>query len=193
MIDGETATLAPRPGPTPVQTKHRTSPRPAVSSTSDGQWRDLSLLAARCRAQVGQTFTGPHEPAVLHLLQRCLSPRLSVASIHGEGVTLHHQRPQPGDLVLFDNTADQNQNQKADDLFTEAGVVVQVDGGRVKFVFLRGGRACLGILSLRQPHRRRLRGLEIENSYLRIIHADDPPRTRYLAGQLLAGFATPTL
>jgi hypothetical protein len=49
----------------------------------------------------------------------------------------------------------------------------------------------LGVLNPLQPHRRRLSGSRVENSYLRVIQRGDPAKTRYLAGELLVGYAAP--
>ena len=92
--------------------------------------------------------------------------------------------------MLFHHTRDRNNNGRSDDRFTAAGVVLGRSGSRVEFMILRGKCARVGVLNLAQPNRRRLRGHRVENSFVRTITAADPPNTRYLAGQLLAGFVT---
>ena len=87
--------------------------------------------------------------------------------------------PLPGDEILFAETGE------AEAL---AGVVESVEGGQVGFRYRRGGRDYRGVLDLRRPDVRRDRRGRILNSYLRIKRRDDPPDTRYLAGELLVGF-----
>lgn len=100
------------------------------------------------------------------------------------------RRPQLADIVLFHNTRDENGNGKLDDRCTHRGVVVDLDGPRVEFIYLRRQYVKLGVLNLDQPHRRRLAGRQIQNTFLRVKLPTDAPKTRYLAGQLLAGFIT---
>ena len=121
-------------------------------------------------------------------------PRMNqtVSALRGKGVDLRDDDARPGDLVLFHNTRDRNNNGRPDDRFTAAGVVLDRSGHRVTFMILRGGYARVAVLNMEQPHMRRLPGrARLENTYLRVISPADPPNTRYLAGQLLAGFVTP--
>jgi hypothetical protein len=146
----------------------------------------------RCRRWIGRRFGGSRSRAVPRLVRACLGravPRRQV--LRAEGLRLSSDgRPGPGDLLFFHNTADRNRNGRLDDRFTETGVVLQVSGDRVSFLYLRNSRARVGALNLARPAARRLRGGRIQNSYLRVITPRDPPRTPYLAGQLLAGFAS---
>ena len=162
--------------------------------------------ARRCRLMRGRRFRGDHTRATLRLIKACLRRRLTAAVLRGRGVVLRRDEARPGDLVLFHNTRDRNNNGRGDDRFTAAGVVLGRSGSRVEFMILRQGRASVGILNLAQPNRRRIHGpraaassrsrsrrrgpARVENSYLRTISSADPPNTRYLAGQLLAGFVT---
>ncbi len=146
-----------------------------------------SPSAARCRRLVGQRFPGPHAEALARMLGRCLRAPIAAATLRNHPTGLHRSPPSPGELILFHNTRDANQNRRLDDRFSDAGVVVGLKHQRVSFIFLRQERVHLGVLSLKQPHRRRI-SHAIENTYLRVIRPDDPPRTQYLAGQLLAGF-----
>lgn len=125
------------------------------------------------------------------MLRACLGPSVPKDAPRG-GLKLRLAAPRAGDLVLFHDTRDANGNRKIDDRFTDCGVVTDVQGFRVRFVYLhpRSGRVTVGALNLRQPNRRRLSGATIQNTFLRVRRRVDPPRTRYLAGQLLAGFAT---
>jgi hypothetical protein len=161
----------------PAQRRRRPSRRPAPPRPTP------------CRGLVGRSFPGPHARAVAQLLGACLGHPVTWSELRA--AALRRNAPRAGDVVLFDNTRDVNANRRLDDRLSDAGVVTAVTGSRVHFIFLRGGRSRAGVLNLEQPHRRRLSSLRrIENTYLRTKLPSDPPQTRYLAGQLLAGFAT---
>jgi hypothetical protein len=118
----------------------------------------------------------------------CRGPGSYEGLILGKDADVTLGPPKAGDLILFHNTDDTNGNRKADDLYTDAGIILSVDGDRYEFLYLRGEKAALGYVNPRQPYRRRLSADHIENSFIRVIRPDDPPEARYLAGQLLAGF-----
>ena len=160
-----------------TRTRTRTRPTPKATTT--------------CWRLRGRTFDGPREAATIALLRACLGPGLPAAAAKGRGLTLHRRAPGPGDLVLFHDTRDANNNRRVDDRFTDAGVVLEVKRARVRFLYLhpRSGAAVVGTLNLHQPNRRRLGGKAVQNTFLRVKRRGDPPATRYLAGQLLAGFA----
>jgi hypothetical protein len=163
----------------------RPARRPARPATSSG-----AAIARRCRGLRGRTFAGPREKATLQLLRACVGQSLSARALSGARL---HRDPRVGDVVLFHNTRDANANRKPDDRFTDAGVVIERRGARVRFLYLHptSGRVRIGSLNLAQPNRRRLgRSARVQNTFLRIKRRSDPPSTRYLAGQLLAGFAT---
>jgi hypothetical protein len=91
--------------------------------------------------------------------------------------------PQPGDLAFFHDTHDRNHNGRLDDPFTHVALVEKVEGTQVTLIH-RGGQGVARLrLDLRHRHSARL------NSWLRVKRSDDPPGTRYLAGELLTGFA----
>ncbi len=147
--------------------------------------------ANRCRERVGWRYNGDSSTATRTLLKACLGRDVQAKALLGEGLKLRGTGPTQGDLVLFHNTYDRNANGSLDDTFTAAGLVVGVTGPRVAFVYLRQGKAHLGWLNLSQPNRRRLKDRDkVQNSYLRQVQPDDRADTPYLAGQLLAGFAT---
>lgn len=177
----EPAARAPAARPVTRRPARRTARRP-----------DPNKDARRCRLMRGRTFRGSSTRATLRLIKACLRRRLPASVLRGRGVELRDGDARPGDLVLFHNTRDRNNNGRGDDRFTAAGVVLRRSGARVEFLVLRAGSARLGVLNMAQPNRRRVRGFRVENSYLRTITAADPPNTRYLAGQLLAGFVTLT-
>jgi hypothetical protein len=134
--------------------------------------------AARCRALAGRSFASSTA-----LLGACLG-----ASGRGAREAPDRTRaPELLDLAIFDGA----RTEAGGAVRRLIGVVVGLRGPRVEFLFLRDGRASIGVLDLARPSLRRARS-RIENSYLRVISRDDPPSTRYLAGDLLAGFARPT-
>jgi hypothetical protein len=158
------------------QPPERSAPAAAASRGASPE-----TAARRCLGLVGRVPQGSAQQARQWLLHSCTGRTLPPASMRGEGLDLRPTQPRLLDLAVF-RTADG---------VREVGVVVQVEGERARFVFLRGDRADLGRLNLAHPDRRRLEGsTRIENSYLRVIRPADPPTTTYLAGQLLAGFAT---
>lgn len=160
-------------------------PKAAPQKTSGG------AAAQRCRERVGWRYNGDEARATRTLLGACLGRDVQATAINGKGLKLRAGAPRQGDLVLFHNTVDQNGNGNLDDKFTAAGLVVEVKGPHISFVYLRQGRAHLGWLNLAQPNRRRLADrAKVQNSFLRQIHPGDRADTPYLAGQLLAGFAT---
>jgi len=165
-----------------------TAPAQPIQRSAPGG-RPGQQAADRCWGLRGRTFAGPYEEANLKLLAACFNRAVARDTLAGEGLNLRSVGgPRPGDLLLFHNTRDRNRNGALDDRHTATGVVVKTAKGRTTFIFLRGRRARAGVLNLRRPHHRRLNGTRIQNTYLRSIHPSDPPGTRYLAGELLAGY-----
>ena len=162
---------------------------PSTTPTKPREGGDLA--ASRCRERVGWRYKGAAEYAMRNLLGACLGRDVAATTLQGQGLKLRAKQPRQGDLVLFHNTMDRNGNGSLDDKFTAAGLVVGVKGARIAFVYLRQGRAQLGWLNLSQPNRRRLgHRAAVQNSFLRQVQPEDKADTPYLAGQLLAGFAT---
>lgn len=154
--------------------------------------KPLAARLRRCRRLQGRAISGTPRRAARRLARRCLGRKVSTRILKGQGAELRSRQASPGDLVLFHNTIDRDGNGKADDRYTTAGVVLGRAAHQVSFIYLRQGHARLGTLSLNQPNRRRLPGsTKPSNSYIRTIKPADPKNTRYLAGQLLAGFITP--
>jgi len=118
------------------------------------------------------------------LLIRCLG-RLPGVNV----LASPERRPRPLDLAVFAE-ARPTASQAAGRML---GVVVSVAGDRVEFLYARNTRAGLGVLNLRRPDRRRDPSGAVDNTYLRVIQPADPKGARYLAGQLLSGFAVPSL
>jgi hypothetical protein len=91
-----------------------------------------------------------------------------------------------GDIVFFDTRGGSPAPVCAD----RTGIVESVAAdGRISFVEARGGRVRRGYADPAHPTRRRGPGGEILNSFLRPIRIDDPPETRYFAGEMLCGIA----
>ena len=106
---------------------------------------------------------------------------------------LHFRKiPEVGDLVFFHHTYDSNKNNQIDDFLSHVGVVEKLDGdGTVTYVDRSGGRVRRGQLNLHRPNLwRDPHSLKRLNSYLRGRKKTDPAGTRYLAGDLFAGFGT---
>ncbi len=97
--------------------------------------------------------------------------------------------PLPGDLVFWHDTYDRNGDGIADDPLTHVGIVERAFAdGTVNF-FHRGARGVLrGVMSLRHPGEERGAPGERLNSRLRPVRRNDPPGTRYLAGELFTAF-----
>jgi len=119
------------------------------------------------------------------MLAICLGRMPDPGLLRDAPVDLRADGPRAFDLVLFRGAGLTTGAQR------DVGVVVGVGprADRVEFVFVRRSRAALGVLSIAHPARRRDQGGVVENSYLRVIRPEDPPGTRYLAGELLLGFA----
>ncbi|HEY6477710.1 MAG TPA: CHAP domain-containing protein [Polyangia bacterium] len=91
-----------------------------------------------------------------------------------------------GDIVFFDTRGGGPAPVCAD----RTGIVESVAAdGRISFVEARGGRVRRGYVDPAHPRERRGPGGEIVNSFLRPIRIDDPPETRYFAGEMLCGVA----
>jgi hypothetical protein len=97
--------------------------------------------------------------------------------------------PRPGDLVFFHNTLDRDGDGRANDLFTHVGIVERVEAdGTVLFV----SHVSRGIeryrMNLAAPSRRLADDGRVLNDYMRRRRPSDPSPTRYLTGELFAGF-----
>jgi len=96
--------------------------------------------------------------------------------------TLPVTEPRPGDLAFFHDTYDRNRDRKVNDPYSHVAIVEQVEGTQLTLVH-RGGRGIARLrMDLSQP------GQRAGNDYLRVRRRGDPPGTRYLAGELSAGF-----
>jgi hypothetical protein len=104
-----------------------------------------------------------------------------------------HQGPavRPGDLVFFDNTWDADHDDKTNDRLTHVGIVERQDrDGTITFISRVAGTVQRYRMNLGLPHVSRTADGKILNDHLRRKHRHDPPGTRYLTGELFAGFGT---
>lgn len=97
---------------------------------------------------------------------------VGLGGVDGEGVTSPHSTP------LGATSA------------RRVGIVLGCSGSRAEFVFVSGTRLRRGRLDQADPHRRRDRSGAVINSFVRIRRPSDGPGSFYLAGALLAGYAT---
>jgi len=94
------------------------------------------------------------------------------------------RQTRPGDVVFF--RGDEG------DCGAHMGIVVAVDpGGRVTFVESRAGRVRRSYLHPRRVLARRDEAGVLLNTFLRFKLIDDPPSTRYFAGDLLCAVYRP--
>jgi hypothetical protein len=91
-----------------------------------------------------------------------------------------------GDVLFFDTRGVAAAPECAD----EAGIIEGVgNDGRITFVEVRDGRVRRSFVDPAHPSERRDAQGEILNSFLRPIRIDDPPGSRYFAGEMLCGVA----
>jgi hypothetical protein len=117
-------------------------------------------IASCASARVGQSFTDPGES-------------FARACLQGRELVVLERGVEPGDLVVFED---------------QIGVVLETAQGRIKFAYPRRKRIFEGLVTPRDPHRRRDRSGRIANSFLRPIRPGEPRRLPRLAGELLRGF-----
>ena len=110
-------------------------------------------------------------------------------SCRSQGETFHSSQPNIGDLVFFHNTYDKNDDGRNNDWYTLVGIVEDFhSNGTIDFLAYHDGAVrSLQINPDRLDDHRTSAG-ETLNSQLREERDDDPPYTRYLAGELFAGF-----
>ena len=117
----------------------------------------------------------------------------SLVKLSRKAHAMHYNpRPKKGDLVFFHHTYDYTRDGRINDWFSHIGIVEKVDtDGTVHFINRYGRsihRSQVNILRPSQWRDRRSR--KRLNSYMRARRRRDPRGTRYLAGELFAGFAT---
>jgi hypothetical protein len=147
-------------------------------------------LVAAARRQLGQRFRGDCSAFVRHVYAEARVPlRLAPRARSGTEAIVRPleraKRPRPGDVAWFHRTHDRERPGKGRNLYTHIGVVERVRGARVTLIH----RSNAGVERL-ELHLGRPADPEL-NDALRRRKRGDPPGQRYLAGQLIAGFATP--
>lgn len=146
-------------------------------------------IVSAARHHVGRAFSGDCSGFVEKVLDEAGHP-IQPANARTGSEGLYRalrpvRRPRPGDLAFFHDTVDRDRDGRVDDAFTHVALVESVRGNQVTLIH-RGSRGVARLhLDLRHRHDRR------RNSTLRWRRAGDPPGTRYLAGELLTGFAAP--
>jgi hypothetical protein len=133
-------------------------------------------------AQAGVSFSGTALPG-----DNGVTALYRYARAHGRLFT--RGRPQPGDLVFFRETYDQNRDGQRNDGLTHVGLVDSVEKDGTVTVIHRVKRGVVRYrMNLAQPHlRRHPRTGEVLNDMLR---GPGPGRAPQLTGQLFASFAT---
>jgi hypothetical protein len=108
------------------------------------------------------------------------------------GALHRRKRPEPGDLVFFDDTYDRNHNGRTDDPLSHIAVVLEVAPDGTILMAHDGtskGRTTLR-MNLENPHLRTASDGRILNDWLRALRDSDPKGTDYLAAELWRAFAT---
>lgn len=188
--------LAPQTGVEPTSSTPAGAPRgvhPAIEATTldadPDLARDRRVLIERTlgalQARPAGALTSPADAVLLGEVFGGLSLDAAPAAKATpeawiDAARPRHGRPRPGDLAVFAPAPG----------VPRVGVVAEVHpDGRVEV--LAQTRAAWRRVVVHPEHKnaRRVKGL-IANTFLRARHPDDPPRARYLAGQLLVGFRT---
>jgi hypothetical protein len=102
-----------------------------------------------------------------------------------------HLKPRPGDLAFFHDTYDRNHDGELGDPFSHVAIVESAEtSGRATLIHFGSHGVKRIVLDTSRPTVHRIAEFVV-NDFLRIRRSGDPPGTRYLAGELLAGFGTP--
>jgi hypothetical protein len=109
------------------------------------------------------------------------------------GVNHRRARPDPGDVIYWDDTVDKNKDGRVNDPLTHIGIVVSVDDdGTVHFVHRNNSGIVREVMNLRRPSDERDEGGKRLNDWLRAKKRREPPGVKHLAGELFAGYGTLT-
>lgn len=149
-----------------------------LKGSLDGFRDDCSGFASAVYTRAGS----PIEGGARHMYET-LSER---------GWVHHRRRPELGDLVFFDDTYDADRDGRVDDPLTHVAVVIDIaDDGTLT---LAHGGTGVGRtttwMNLEHPSDRKGPAGEAWNNWLRRAKDGDPKGTKYLTGELWAGFAT---
>jgi hypothetical protein len=176
--------------PPPEQAHGEAERAPATSRPSAQPSRAArARIVAAARRHVGKPFRGDCSAFVRRVyaeagvaLPDLAGGRSAAESMFRSLVAV--RRPQRGDLAFFHRTYDRDAPGPGRDRFTHVALVESVDGPRVSLIH-RGGAGVRRIaMNLARPSN------PDENDAIRRKRAGDRPGQRYLASQLLAGFAS---
>lgn len=99
--------------------------------------------------------------------------------------------PNPGDIVFFHNTYDKNRDGRFNDKLTHVGIIEKIDeDGTIWFIHRTSKGIIRDALNLYKSNVYTDEKGKLYNSYIRQKKANDRKNTKYLAGQLFAGFGT---
>jgi len=143
-------------------------------------------IVAAAQREIGRPFRGDCSGFVLSLLARAgVRVALPAARSRSESLYLASQRvaaPRPGDLAFFHDTYDRNRDGRANDPYTHVALVEAVLGREVLLVHRSG----CGIERVRMDLSRPAD--PDANDPVRLPRVSDPRGTRFLAGELFAGY-----
>ena len=106
------------------------------------------------------------------------------------GTVYHATTPAIGDIAFFHNTSDRNGDGRNNDWYAHVGIVESVDSaGTISVLSYLDGEVSRIYMNLEHASDIELDGTRI-NSELRAARESDPEYTRYLAGELFAGFGS---
>jgi hypothetical protein len=145
-------------------------------------------VVAAASGQVGKPFAGDCSGFVIAVYGGARVP-LALRPARSRSESLHRasarvSRPRPGDLAFFHDTYDRDRDGRLGDRFTHVAIVERVEGRRVTLVHVLGRRVVRTSMDLARPSDR------AANGAVRRRRAGDAPATRYLAGELFAGFGS---
>ncbi len=171
----------------------------ARGATFLGQGRERFTVGqetfnADCAGYVEAVYAAEGIP--LRRILRAAAPKESSAVVmaweasarYGERWRDRGRRPEPGDLVFFDQTWDRDRDGKRDDPLTHVGLVEWVNtDGTVTFLHRGGSGVVRAVMNLDRPDKARDQAGRPLNSQIRSkVRPGD--QTPVLAGQLFAGF-----
>jgi hypothetical protein len=178
------ASLVPAPAARPA------TKAAAVGQPATGSERARARLVAAARRHVGKPFRGDCSGFVRHVYREAGLPLPTAAEARSGTEAIvrplsRTARPRPGDVAFFHRTHDRDPpGRAARNLYTHVAVVESVRGPRVSLI--HRGNAGVRRLELHLARR----ADPAVNGVLRRRKAGDPPAQRYLAGELLGGFAS---
>ena len=173
-------TAAPEPGAPVPRIAH---PGPAPQDPE----RERLIRAAR--RYLGRRFAGDCSRFVLRVFAEARVPLPALRPERTMSESLYRalspvSRPLPGDLAFFHETRRPDRSGRTPRRFTHVALVERVDGARVTLIHRESRGIRRLAMNIERPHDKR------ENGMVRSRRARDRPGTRYLAGELFAGYAS---